>query len=270
MKHIIITLNLIFCLVIHANPETNNVFLAGYQQYQKGFTMLDSVLKFWSKTPKPREMSGPNAPIGWKKEAYVIFEDIWVPTNIVRLGDFENPNMQYWYVNSHYLLVQNKLNVYVATDTNTFAELCMARLHLSYKEPTNKFDKYVIKDFRPKVKIFSEKTIILTEKRSQTLLAFLSNKSHPVGTDNIMNPARAKGESRKRANYILEFIPIQHGHWEGWNLVAYPEVFDIILNPDFTCAAVSFRIGYQGGTAMYQKNKNGKWKMIKSKETWIE
>jgi hypothetical protein len=270
MKSRVFTFLAVCFLAISIRAETNELFALGYQQYQNGLATLKTVFEVWSKSPTPHTESEVQEFADWEKAAYTVFEDLWNPTNLTRLGDFEAEDFENWYKGSPYLIAQGELNVSVVADTNTFESLATGRIRLDDDTIANKLTKQTIKNFNPRTDVANGKTIILTAERKAALLAFLGDDSYPAGTGNIMSPARAKGESRRRAAFIHNSLPIDHGHWGGWNLVTYPEVLEIILNSDTTRAAVFFRVGYRGGTALYEQDNKCKWSLKKSMATWIQ
>jgi hypothetical protein len=226
--------------------ETNDIFSAGYVQFQQCFITLSNQLSSWTESP----LSQKDNLTPLEEDAYAIFEDIWSPTNLNRLGEFEAGGFENWYARSPYLLVQNELH----TETKK----------LFGGSTTN-----VIENFVPSLPSFKGRAIVLTGERKKAILSFLGDEEHPLGYGGIMNPSRAKGESRNRENYLTEALPIQHGHWGGWNLITYPEISRIEFNSKRTEASVDFRVGYQGGTAIYKK-KDGQWMLQESHATWIE
>lgn len=183
-------------------------------------------------------------------EAYKAF---YQPLDLLKLGDWEWGNK----LNSEskYVVVDNTI-YYLVTDSFEHFEWQNANMDQ-------------IGDFRPPVTIDRKKVLYLTPEYDSTLRMFLGTESTEAGEPNIMTPARPKGESEKRYKMIRPFIPILHGHWNGWHLNTHPSVSHILLNRDLTLAHVNFRVGYQGGEATLKKNSSG-WTIQESKATWIE
>lgn len=218
----------------------------GLTAYANEFQQLINKISSWAEAPLPH--TDDLTPI--EKDAYAIFEDIWTPTNLRRLGEFEVESFEDWYAHSPYLLVQNKLQ------TRSKSWLGNSTIH-------------VIENFVPRVNRPQGKIIILTDERRNILTSFLSNKEHTLGDEGILTPFQTKGEFKDRAILLKEVLPIQHGHWGGWNLVTYPEILEIVFNRRHTEATVNFRVGYQGGIANYKK-RNDRWEFISSQCAWIE
>ena len=132
-----------------------------------------------------------------------------------------------------------------------------------------KFKPDSIDNFRPKVDFGSDSVLYLTEEYSKSLDKFLGDESTELGEGGIMNPSRPKGESIKRFQFLRPYIPVQHGHWQGWLLETHPEISIIELDNTLTKAKINFRVGYEGGEALIEKTGDN-WKIISSKVTWIE
>ena len=127
-----------------------------------------------------------------------------------------------------------------------------------------------IVDFRPKIEFKNVRILYLTPKYSKIINEFLGNKYYPLGTGGIMNPARAKGTSEKKLDFLNSKMKIIYGHWGGYyHIETHPDVFSIDFNKDLTLAKVNYRLGYQGGEATYKRH-NGKWIFIDGHLTWIE
>ena len=59
--------------------------------------------------------------------------------------------------------------------------------------------------------------------------------------------------------FINQRFFILYGHWGGyWHLETHPEIQRITFNRDFTIAKIDYRLGYQGGEAIYLYI-NGGW-----------
>jgi hypothetical protein len=85
-----------------------------------------------------------------------------------------------------------------------------------------------------------------------------------------MNPARSQGKSEKKQKFLNNYIIVLYGHWGGyWHLETHPEIFNIILNKYGNQAIVNYRLGYQGGNAIYKRIDND-WIFVDGGLTWIE
>ena len=125
-------------------------------------------------------------------------------------------------------------------------------------------------NFRPGLSFNSPKAVILTSFYDALLNSFLGNKHLPLGTGSIMAPARSKGESEKRQQFLQHCIRIFYGHWGGyWQLYSYPVVSTITFDKTFDNALIEYRMVYEGGEA-YLKKVNGVWTLIGAQRTWIE
>jgi hypothetical protein len=121
------------------------------------------------------------------------------------------------------------------------------------------FDTYIedlasINDFRPQLNLTKNQVLYLLPKYEKALNCFL-------GTE-------ANDDNWERYKFIRPQIPILIGHWGWyWHIATHPEVSSIYLDTDKTTAKVKYRLGYGGGEAILEKNKNNKWIITNIKET---
>jgi hypothetical protein len=188
------------------------------------------------------------------KAVFEVYTEFYRPFDLLKLGDWEWGNNLN--AGSKYIAVQNKIFYSCTEDFEKFN--------------WNDIVKDSIINFRPPLTIAPEKILYLTSEYEEAITVFLGTESKPLGDENIMNPSRPAGESEKRFNLIRNYIPVLHGHWGGyWHLSTHPETGTIIFNKNFTKAKIFFRVGYQGGEAILEK-QDEKWKIKTSKATWIE
>ncbi|HEY8898221.1 MAG TPA: hypothetical protein VIM79_25515, partial [Niastella sp.] len=200
--------------------------------------------------PNSKKFIEQNDTINALFDAYKAF---YQPLDLLKLGDWEWGNELN--AGSKYVVINNTISYMV---TNSFE-------HFDWQNPNMR----EIGDFRPPTTIDSKKVLYLTPEYDSTLRQFLGTESTEAGEPNIMNPARPKGESEKRYKTLRPYIPILHGHWNGWHLNTHPSVSYLLLNKDLTQAHINFRVGYQGGEATLKKDGNS-WTIKESKATWIE
>jgi hypothetical protein len=194
------------------------------------------------------------------KNIYLVFEAFYNPKDISKTGGSEWGNDIY--KDAKYLLIQDEV-YYAIVDT-----LFRNGSENAIFERAIKYD--TLKDFRPLITFSDAKTVILTKQYEVLLNRFLGNEHYKFATGSIMSPARSKGESEKRKEFLEKFIKIWYGHWGGyWQLHSYPYASRITFDKDFQNAVVEYRMVYEGGY-IHLKNINGKWAIIKAKRTWIE
>ena len=125
-------------------------------------------------------------------------------------------------------------------------------------------------EFRPPVHFEGKKVVYLTKKYEKLLNSFLGNRHIALGEDNIMQPAKSKGESLSKHRFFNQAALIFYGHWGGyWQFETYPKANQIIFNPEMNRAVVMFRYVYEGGEAVLEK-RNGEWKVVDARFTWME
>ncbi|MCR4827522.1 MAG: hypothetical protein K5882_11325 [Bacteroidales bacterium] len=125
-------------------------------------------------------------------------------------------------------------------------------------------------EFRPPVHIEGKKVVYLTKKYEKMLNSFLGKRHIAFSEENIMQPAKSKGESLSKHRFFNQAALIFYGHWGGyWQFETYPKANQIIFNPEMNRAVVMFRYVYEGGEAVLEK-QNGEWVVVDSHFTWIE
>jgi hypothetical protein len=165
--------------------------------------------------------------------AYEIYGEFYTPFDLERIGESEWGPDIYEYV--QFVVIQSELAV--ETPEMETAE--------------------VIRDFRPDLELEGAEALYLSQEYRQVLEGFLSEADH--GREELIS----------RLEFLNQFIRIYPGHWGGWHLETHPLVSSITLDSELTKAIVYFRLIYQGGEAQFRK-RDGQWKMIDSKLTWIE
>lgn len=244
-KQIALFLFLMLTISCHASSDTNSIFHTGYDQYQNSFLSLEDKLNQWTKFPKPRILK--DLP-SWQQDAYLIFEDIWTPTDYDRFVP-DSTNDQEKIITPPFLLVQSTLKIRVEVDDD-------------------KYVKHNIDLFSPLIKSEEYKIIVLTEIRKKEILQFLGEPAISPKRG-VYDTFRNKSERANRYQYLSKVLTITPGHWNSWNLVAFPEVLEIQFNKAQTKAVVLLRFKYGGATATYEK-KNGRWLFKSCEQTWVE
>jgi hypothetical protein len=236
------------------------------------------------------------------RQAYRVFNAFYKPHRTDSLGGSEWGNDIY--KNIEYLIVQNFVKIYFAEkvyyDDKEVEDSIVAyvkshiadeaeRQNLLRKKDgklppatirlfgPNRLRPYAhatlvdsITDFRPSISCNGKSPLYLNSRYNGLLNSFLGNKHTPLGAGGIMNPARSKGQSKKRKDFLERYIKIWYGHWGGyWQLLSYPSAYSITFDKDMNYAIVDFRMVYEGGEAIL-KNDNGHWEIITARRTWIE
>lgn len=187
---------------------------------------------------------------------FEVYRLIYRPFELPTLGAWEGENR----LNSscEYAVIQNKI-FYSVIPSNNLDDF-------DWKK--SKRDSIV--DFRPPIELGKDKILYLTSDYQKALRNFLGTESTDVGEENLMHPSIPEGESADRYLMLRPYIPIIHGHWgRYWHLETHPYVSIIILNKTMTKAKIDFRVGYEGGEAILEKDDNS-WTIKESKSTWVE
>lgn len=196
------------------------------------------------------------------KNIYQVFQSFYNPKDISRTSGSEWGNDIYKDVK--YFLVQDKIYFAIVDslvrDSAKFGDIMFSAV--------SQYD--TLNDFRPRLQFPDVKCLSLTKYYNGLLNRYLGDKHYKLGTGSVMSPARSKGESQKRMQFIGNFIKIWYGHWGGyWQLHSYPYASRITFDKDFQNAVVHYRMVYEGGYAYFKKT-NGEWNLVKAKLTWIE
>ena len=124
--------------------------------------------------------------------------------------------------------------------------------------------------FRPQVSFPNKRIVYLTDEYMKMLDDFLGDQHVDLGTENIMQVAYAKDESRQRMEFLMKAAKIFYGHWGGyWQYETYPKASSIIFDREMQRAIVFFRCVYEGGE-VYLEKKDGEWTIYSGRLTWME
>lgn len=204
---------------------------------------LKSFFENWDAEVPPADVETLDDPV--VRDVHDVFAAFYTPHRIGRIGHSE------WgddiYAETSFVIVQDSIRYQIG----------------------EKGEEKTIEDFRPPVRPAKGEAVHLTPAYSKALETFLGSEHHPMGTGNIMNPAQAKGESKKRLEFLNRMVKIHHGHWGGWHLATHPYARTIVFDEDRTRALVHFRIVYEGGEAVFEKEGDA-WVLRSSGLTWIE
>ncbi|MEA4850044.1 MAG: hypothetical protein VB126_01125 [Paludibacter sp.] len=270
---------------------------------KKSIQMLSQFFDNWSIEISPNNSVIKNDTI---KEVYNVFKEFYKPTQLSLLGGSEWGNSIY--LRAKYFVVQSKLKKIYFADKVYFTDkeldsLSIVKIKEHYKNdsitqikmiqldnnghldsylisaygPTSKYYpeynpllKDSINEFYPQIDYFDKKAVYLTTEYQKLLEKFLGDSHSKLGSNGIMNPARSKGESKKRKTFIDNLITTFYGHWGGyWQLNTYPYINSITFDKEMKYAKVEFRMVYEGGEALLKK-EGEKWIIINSHITWIE
>lgn len=203
---------------------------------------LEAFFQKWHDSFAPRNLSTITDPL--EKELYDVYRAFFDPFHPSRPGG--SRWLSEFYSGVRYVIVQNSMTY----------------------ETDQKGREHEITDFRPPLKFKNAEVLFLTPAYREALIRFLGTEHDPMGTGNLMAPARASGESRKRLEFIKPYVRILHGHWFGWHVCTHPMVGRVAFNADRTRATMGVVRRYQGGFAELKK-KQGRWTVEKVQMTVI-
>lgn len=277
------------------------------EAYQKqDTTKLYEFFDHWAEDITPNESD--TTPYEWQNkriaEAHKVFAAFYQPLQLEKIGCRPLQYQEY-----PYFIVQNELYKISVADTLPFKpdeleayyterirqtysddstrqkmlaylqrEINLGRMSLVFNDdwfyqPWGKINTdEIVRDikFRPRVSFPNKKIVYLTDEYKKLLDDFLGDQHVDLGTENIMQVAYAKDESRQRMEFLMKAAKIFYGHWGGyWQYETYPKANSIIFDREMQRAVVFFRCVYEGGE-VYLEKKDGEWTIVSGKLTWIE
>jgi len=277
------------------------------EAYQKqDTTKLYEFFDHWTEDITPNESD--TTPYEWQNkriaEAHKVFAAFYQPLQLEKIGCRPLQYQEY-----PYFIVQNELYKISVADTLPFKpdeleayyterirqtysddstrqkmlaylqrEINLGHMSLVFDDdwfyqPWGKINTdEIVRDikFRPRVSFPNKKIVYLTDEYKKLLDDFLGDQHVDLGTENIMQVAYAKDESRHRMEFLMKAAKIFYGHWGGyWQYETYPEANSIIFDREMQRAVVYFRCVYEGGE-VYLEKKDGKWTIFSGQLTWME
>lgn len=274
---------------IHGQSQ-DSLLAQAYQTHSVG--KLEAFFDQWAKETPPLSSAELATADVATKNVYSIFQQFYDPLNLQRIGGSEWGNDIY--KKAKYLILQDRIQYGFVdtldresllrqeyTEIAAYSHITMDSVVKAAKQDENqrwgiiltwpkskKYDSII--DFRPPVLFTAPKTVVLTQKYRILLGQFLGDEHFAFAHDDIMAPARSKGESEKRQQFLESCIKIWYGHWGGyWLLHSYPVVGSITFDRNYQHALVNYSLIYEGGYAYYVKN-DGNWKLVDARRTWIQ
>lgn len=234
----------------------------------KSLKQLKLFFEKWRQETTPLKLSEFFKLTDTAKNIYSVFQTFYKPKDLDKIGGSEWGNGLY--AAAKYLVIQDNI-VYEIGDSNiTKSEDTLEYVTYITTKDNSAPPTGIVSNFRSSTSVGSSKTVVLTKTYEQVLNHFLGGNYKPFGEGNMMSPATSAGESKKRQNFLENFIKIFHGHWgDYWQLYSYPEIERIRFDSTFTNAIVFYTIVYEHGQAYLQK-QNGTWRLLKAERTSIE
>ncbi|WP_457288395.1 hypothetical protein [Pedobacter sp. UYP24] len=297
-----IFISILVCMICHSVFSQSHITLE--EAYaENSVQKLNRFFENWAKEIKPISDSELRKQNNSIKYAYKIFETLYDPHDVAKLG--VKQSRYELYRNFHYFVISQDVNLYVAdkvywdeseTDAFTIDEINKTVGSDSLKAvfinriknreygnligswgpygighiDNSKKHIYSFTNFRPRITQVPGVTLYLTKKYEDELKKFLGNENIPFATGGAENIAQATGESKKRMTFIENFIKIAYGHWGGnWELKTPPSIHSITFDKDFKFAKVDYMLIYEGGTAFFSL-ENGNCKLLSAKINWRE
>jgi len=272
MKPSLLLLALLLASVLSCGQRQDSLLMKAYQT--KSNASLSKFFNQWAhETPSLSAAE-------WEKlndtlqNVYVLYEKFYNPLDLKKVSGSEWGNDIY--KKAHFLLLQDRIRfgfvdtldrdillqkVYV--ETASYLHVTMDSVIKASKEPGNqswttilgwpkpkKYDSVI--DFRPRVLFAYPQTVVLTGGYRDLLNRFLGNQQLPFAARNIMAPARSRGESVKRKQFLEQDIKLWYGHWGGyWQLLSYPAIGSITFDRTFQHALINYELVYEGGYAYF-------------------
>ena len=124
-------------------------------------------------------------------------------------------------------------------------------------------------NFHPKINFADKHPLFMKKKYEVMLNEFLGEQFNPLGTNDIMQPAFAKGESAGKIKFLSKYIKIIRSHWgDYWELLTSPKIEMILFDDSRSNAIVYYEFPYHEGRTVFSKI-DGSWKFIKDRFTAI-
>ncbi len=128
-----------------------------------------------------------------------------------------------------------------------------------------------IMNFRPLINFGEKPPIYLNNQRSATLDSFLTYRVVVrYDSPGIIKIRLSTKQTNDRVKFLNNCIKITPPMFDGsWRLYSFPVVYSITFDEYMKYAIVYFKMVYSGKEAVME-NKNGEWKVILTKQLWIE
>jgi len=292
MKTILLSIAIgLFAFSAFGQNDVDKLLKNSYKK--QNIDSLDMFFTIWQNDYQPISLNNFENLSDTLKDVYEIFSDFYTPQDLKRIGGSEWGDSLYFGID--YLIVQNRIDFSIVetldkkeiilnylkknvTDSLKYEDYKRTlmkdtsdySLGFTYYNSIDYIQEDSIMDFRPNLSFEKVDILYYKSKYTKILARFLKNKYHKLGFGGIMNPARAKGKSKSRLDWINTKVKIFQGHWGGyWQMTTYPRVNKILMDEERVTALINFRMVYEGGEALYKKIDN-KWTLIESKLTWIE
>jgi hypothetical protein len=259
-----------------------------YGAYEtNSYELLDKFFENWRKEKTPITTLEYQRLNDIEKDVYDLFYEFYFPKNTanLRLSDFEYT----YYTNVKYFVIKNKIHYHVLTSDN-YDSLVRANLKDFSIDSTKHFNPFEankkdesdflnmhatdclywectikdsIRDFEPFIKDTSAGILFINKYYFDLISKFIGGNMVPLGTDNIMQPAYAKGSSKEKIEFLLPYIYIMACHWGNcWIIETSPVVSSIFFSHDRLSARIEYSYPYHSNLSYFQKI-NGKWVFVR-------
>lgn len=176
------------------------------------------------------------------KPIYEVYKEVYSPWALERISNSE------WgdgiYKDISYYIIQDSINY-----------------DFNFDKDYDENGLMTIKRFRPEIANDAITTLYLNDDYREAINCFL-------GADGFNQ--HSEEEKMNRYKYLNSYLFLFHGHWGNyWHLETHPEISRISFNEAVDKAKVYFRLGYEGGEILLDKN-GAKWDIVDWEMIWIE
>ena len=199
--------------------------------------LMDAFLEKWQQLTVRVTLEEKQLMSDTVRSIYEIFEKFWDPRDLNIYGDNAYPILGgSYYEDTPYAVVQGDL------------------LYSVQEGPI----QVTITNFRPNIDVEGKVELLLSPE-------------YAAGLNGFLGPTTASSSASRGSflNFHIGSIMPGSRHEQGWYLMTFPYVRHIVFTPGLVQARVHFRIGYEGGEALFERSA-GVWEQLWTRMTWME
>ena len=181
------------------------------------------------------------------QEAYKAFVNFY---NSYRLDSSYSNEYNGMYENVNFLIIPNAL--YIIFEDSL--------LYRDWGERDGKLTDSIM-NFRPTVQCNGTIPLYLSKKYKDILDVFLKEKEKKYKYLSL---------DRKKKSFIDDYVRIVSGHWGGWHLCSFPEVYSITFDEEMKYIVIDYRDSWGTGGGVRFKKEGDTWIFLDYISRWTE